>query len=432
MAGEGFIFIAVIICSFIFRVSSLEVPVLIWGDESFDGHPPASALNSVGQDEFETKYLKKILSSETLLVAFIQDKLSLEDFYQYDNNRLNEDGIFTTLKGQLDSHPSVVLPAVTSPVQSLEKATTQYQVKKLIVGDGNFNRSSLEDVDVLIVKLPSTQVENRGEALKHIDQSINSILHQVVGVKKKLVAIYTAPQPSWDAQDSKEVYIRHGRSLLGAKVDDIPGFMNYSGCMLMYYKNLTVTVDVKDGTNASSIIQSLGLPSSPNNNSFCGNTSARLIIDFKPEDSLSKFVLELNFSKPHGSWWLEEAVITVSSDKINQNETAVTLRTESIGGASGFSYSCGSLLLQNANLSDEVIVQIKFNVFQVQVFDVQGVFSDSFDCTTFFTIPTWMGILVVLIFSIILACGIQLLFGIHTMDRFDDPKGKPIMVPTTE
>ncbi|XP_013785251.1 uncharacterized protein LOC106469307 [Limulus polyphemus] len=187
MAGEGFLSIAIIICSFNLCVSSLEVPVLIWGDESFDGHPAASALSSVGQDEFETKYLKKILSSETLLVAFIQDKLSLEDFYQYDNNRLNGDSIFPTLKDQLDSHPSVVLPAVTSPAMSLEKAASQYQVKELIVGDDSFNKSSLEDVDVLIVKLPSTQeVENRGEALKRIDQSISSVLHQLVGIKKKL------------------------------------------------------------------------------------------------------------------------------------------------------------------------------------------------------------------------------------------------------
>lgn len=49
-------------------------------------------------------------------------------------------------------------------------------------------------------------------------------------------------------------------------------------------------------------------------------------------------------------------------------------------------------------------------------------------CQGFFTSGIWMAITASLILTLILAFGVSFLFGINTMDRFDDPKGKPLSI----
>ena len=93
----------------------------------------------------------------------------------------------------------------------------------------------------------------------------------------------------------------------------------------------------------------------------------------------------------------------------------------------GFSFSCGDLVLKNNTY--ELVIKIRG--FQVQPYEVKGVFSDSFDCVPYFTVPIWMGIFVSILFIVITNIGVYALFAVRTMDRFDDPKGKTIAVGTT-
>lgn len=68
---------------------------------------------------------------------------------------------------------------------------------------------------------------------------------------------------------------------------------------------------------------------------------------------------------------------------------------------------------------------------QVQPFNVKnGTFAYAYDCTGFFTIPIFMGLIVVGVLLIILFVGVLAMFSLTTMDRFDDPKGPTIHVPT--
>lgn len=53
-------------------------------------------------------------------------------------------------------------------------------------------------------------------------------------------------------------------------------------------------------------------------------------------------------------------------------------------------------------------------------------FVDAYECVGFFTPGIWMGIIVTLILISILTWGMKMIMDIKTMDRFDDPKGKPI------
>lgn len=51
-------------------------------------------------------------------------------------------------------------------------------------------------------------------------------------------------------------------------------------------------------------------------------------------------------------------------------------------------------------------------------------------CQGFFSNGIWMAITSSLILTAILAFGVSFLFNINTMDRFDDPKGKPLSIAT--
>lgn len=68
---------------------------------------------------------------------------------------------------------------------------------------------------------------------------------------------------------------------------------------------------------------------------------------------------------------------------------------------------------------------------QVQPFNVNnGTFEYAYDCVGFFTIPIFMGLITAGILIIILFAGVLAMFSLTTMDRFDDPKGPGIHVPT--
>ena len=49
-------------------------------------------------------------------------------------------------------------------------------------------------------------------------------------------------------------------------------------------------------------------------------------------------------------------------------------------------------------------------------------------CQGFFSAGIWMAITASLLLTLILACGVSFLFSVKTMDRFDDPKGKPLTI----
>ena len=70
---------------------------------------------------------------------------------------------------------------------------------------------------------------------------------------------------------------------------------------------------------------------------------------------------------------------------------------------------------------------------ELQVFDVKSTkFGPSWYCGEFLTIGVWVGLIVSLAFAVVCYWGFAMLANIQTNDRFDDPKGKPIHVPTTE
>jgi V-type H+-transporting ATPase S1 subunit len=54
------------------------------------------------------------------------------------------------------------------------------------------------------------------------------------------------------------------------------------------------------------------------------------------------------------------------------------------------------------------------------------------DCAPLFSIGTWMGLIVALLLIAVLSFGFLMLNSVQTMDRFDDPKQKQLVINAKE
>jgi V-type H+-transporting ATPase S1 subunit len=106
-----------------------------------------------------------------------------------------------------------------------------------------------------------------------------------------------------------------------------------------------------------------------------------------------------------------------------------------------YSFACTSAIFNankvNATGKDRPLFKLIFTHFQIQPFGVNVTkngtenhykFGQCNYCSGFFTSGIWMGIISSLLMAFILAFGVYLMTSINTMDRFDDPKGKPLTI----
>jgi V-type H+-transporting ATPase S1 subunit len=54
------------------------------------------------------------------------------------------------------------------------------------------------------------------------------------------------------------------------------------------------------------------------------------------------------------------------------------------------------------------------------------------DCQPLFSIGTWMGLIISLLLIAVLSFGFLMLNSVQTMDRFDDPKQKQLIINAKE
>lgn len=141
--------------------------------------------------------------------------------------------------------------------------------------------------------------------------------------------------------------------------------------------------------------------------------------------------LTITSNKANRYWIVDRASIKIDSQEFNLKATELT-------AADTFSFSCSSAIVQSIKSSkdtskDFAIVQIKR--LQLQPFKAKNTkehFTYSYDCATWFTLGTWMGLLALLLFISIVSFGVYMLSTIETMDRFENPKAKPLSIPVSE
>lgn len=169
-----------------------------------------------------------------------------------------------------------------------------------------------------------------------------------------------------------------------------------------------------------------------------------------------KLMFEFNATAaPFGDWSVSAFRVDMNyQDNTEKPPKPQTLSTSSrrkvdIGANRRFSYACTrpDIIWLNGSLSNATAssggkqavtqdVGIRFDRLQLQPFDFHysgGKFSDDVDdCVPFFSVGVWMSLFAGLILILIFFFGISMITTLKTMDRFDDPKGKPLVINCKE
>ncbi|XP_054714450.1 V-type proton ATPase subunit S1-like [Uloborus diversus] len=394
---------------FINAVLSDEIPIIMWNIKGDSLNiKPVSALGNV--DELFVNTLKDVSDDSSSLLVFSVHQLSLEDLSASDKTGASNDTL-QNLQRFLDAHPNMMFPSVQNPLHYIHKAHCGVQE---IVVDKAVDENVLKSVSSAMDTSCVTILHISEDGVSNKDQIKEVFLPSIENSKKNVVGAFTGAKSSWSMPENDRYPLRN---LLQVEESyDKSSIVNVSGCLLMYFENSTFSIGSDNVT----------LPDSPDTTgSACGNDSV-LQLTFKTAGDITSVVLNLNFPTREGTWSVKGSVeVTGGSNPGTYNLDAPT-----VSAPVGFSYSCGDLYLKvNATPAS----YFTFQSFQIQPYAVEdGIFSDSFDCVPFFTIPIWMGVVVSLLFIIIINIGVYALFSIRTMDQFDDPKGKTISVALSE
>jgi hypothetical protein len=392
-------------------VSADDIPVMLWNINGNALHiKPVPALGH--NDKMFSENLKDIHLQESSILVFTVNKFSLEDF-SANEKALSLNSTLNNIESFLDKQPYMLLPSVKDPLNYIHKAHCGVQE---IVVDNKVDESVMQSVSSAMKRscVVILHISNYGIVTK--EDEINSVfLPSFENSNKNIVGIFTGVKSSWGVPNGD----RHTfRNLLQAEAPPEDNFVNITGCLIMYAESALLKVGKETNSTA--------LPFPPKTDgSSCSNSSV-LQLEFKTSGPVTAVTLKFDFDTV-GSAWKTSATIQMTGDKVPSGE--IELKNNYMEAPLGFSYSCGDLVLTAKNKSYDVTLVMKG--FQVQPYEVKGVFSESFDCVPFFTIPIWMGIFVSIIFIVITNIGVYALFSVRTMDRFDDPKGKPITVGNT-
>jgi len=158
-------------------------------------------------------------------------------------------------------------------------------------------------------------------------------------------------------------------------------------------------------------------------------------IDYKElKEGESKPNVEITIKTLHDVTLKEWSITEVHFNQKDKDD--IDLNAEQLKAPIGHSFSCMNLELYKKPKNSETGYFESFNKIVLTDFQIQpfagAPFSDSYDCATWFTIATFAGLLVLILFTSILGLGICYIMNIKTNDRFEDPKGKPLQLGNTD
>ncbi|KRZ12243.1 RNA-binding protein squid [Trichinella zimbabwensis] len=235
---------------------------------------------------------------------------------------------------------------------------------------------------------------------------------------------------------------RNAKPLATSKATPTETFVNVSGNCFLYASKILFVI--RENAYSTSKVTNVELPASNlNSTGKCNNYAGSMDLKWSPfvtsdQKSFSDFTLSFHFDQSPGWWFLNNITLTASGSAIGEkslqyvfNESAVhSLR---LNGANGFAYACRKPRALMIPTSREAKFQygIAFLKLQVQPFRAPRTngFTDNIDdCTPFFTAEVWMSLISVFVIFSITVFGVSMISSLKTMDRFDDPKGKSLVI----
>uniref|UniRef100_T1IUV9 Vacuolar ATP synthase subunit S1 n=1 Tax=Strigamia maritima TaxID=126957 RepID=T1IUV9_STRMM len=430
MAGQ---FFGVVIFVLFRLISSEFVPILIVGSDSKHvPEKPNYPLHKLSTNEFEMEFMDKMVGNGPLII-FLQDTLSLEDFNTFGDAYSTENkknSSFSNLKNLLEEKPFLLLSAVEKPENGFKKIEENWNVLKLNIDSNLSSNFDITSKTLIFVELPKTETaNNRLDNLKRNDEIIGKILAELESMTNEFVMLFTARHSSWSSDEGERVRI--SRHILEVEPTE-EGFVLYDrdrdNSTMMYIRNATFKVLKDENKTVDTDVQLKISDFSVSTTSDNKTTLFKLTITPK-EPALTELVLNFEFVKLRGNWVLNSLNSTVTSDKINGD---FEMQTRDVWAPGGMSYNCKQAGLFQNKMQKQHAFAIKFDNLQVESFMKKLTFGYPYDCVGFFTIPILTSIFVTIILILVLAFGIQQIFNINTMDRFDDPKGKTITVPSVD
>uniref|UniRef100_A0A8C7HRH8 ATPase H+ transporting accessory protein 1 n=1 Tax=Oncorhynchus kisutch TaxID=8019 RepID=A0A8C7HRH8_ONCKI len=405
-------------------VFSVEVPVALCLVVPAAGH-------IVGVTQLSS-YLETALGSAPRnVLLFLQDKMSIEDFTMYGGAFGNkQDSAFPNLEGALLSSPSpLVLPTVAWQASNavIGQLQDQLDTSPLYMDPEMLSqlRLNASSPALLVFRLPYST-----------GYSSDSVIGQVMNIMKSqsvpYTAVYTAVRPS-------RVSVFTWRSLL----QDEDLFLISSpqeggaGCIMLWAENLTVSV-LRGGRWERHDLTSLtfGEGVTPRlQGSLCNQSHSSLVLNY--ENILGQpFLQTIRHYKVSARRWFTLDAVEIEYD----GQKATFNGSRNVYAPAEYSYRCQSvtnfrypLLVPRTSKDPANQWRVSFTDFQIQGFNVAGgEFSYASDCAGFFSPGIWMGLLTSLLMLMILTYGLHMIMQLHTMDRFDDPKGPAISVPQTD
>lgn len=169
-----------------------------------------------------------------------------------------------------------------------------------------------------------------------------------------------------------------------------------------------------------------------------GNTNVtKITIPYSNESTKTDVTLKLVFTTYNGGYWElqdSESSVTVKSNEMLE----FNLTDNDVYANHEFSFSCGEMMLNTRDVKQgKTLYKLNLSIHRLQVQPYPPktqnlVFHDSFDCSTWFTIPLWSGLAVSTLLTSILAMGVYALLMIKTPDRFESVKSKPLLIATSD
>uniref|UniRef100_A0A0K2U7X3 Vtype proton ATPase subunit S1like [Saccoglossus kowalevskii] n=1 Tax=Lepeophtheirus salmonis TaxID=72036 RepID=A0A0K2U7X3_LEPSM len=211
-------------------------------------------------------------------------------------------------------------------------------------------------------------------------------------------------------------------------------------------KPIIVSVFARDGKNAAKFV--LNKEATSVKGSIIKAEEKYLVnLDWKGADIsdngliLENIFLKMEFLKDKKEYRLsgmDAESVRIGSEEIVYNPLAVKSNNGyGIKAPVGTSFCCSNPgMFPPSNKSAEANsskykVGITLPGVQLQVFKlIKSGFGPEWNCANLLSIGLWVTLLITLGFTLVCYWGFSMLAGINTMDKFDDPKGKPLIINT--
>lgn len=444
-----------IILTFIF-VSSLvcihaDVPVFTWSNQLDLSFPQVFAGHSKSQQEFKHEYLHSDVST---LLMFVQNQISISDILinggVYGSNQGNN---YEQLKSMMENYISAYMPAVEKPVESILKMAVEkeYTFKKLSKAgmmevarlQGELGGLDFEKKNLIVVDF--TELIDADQ--KTIDSLIGSIVSHFKSSRQHFLAFYTAKHENQANVEMSSRLSESSRHLLATENNEVTGIpkeeekpmsnghfiISFDHILIKKGRVLNYSISMNDLTISNNTCLEV------NSSSIPPAFNCSVSLNVGSADFFKDLILDLSVAssgnKNPGFWYVRAVVLSYLRE-----DRRVVIRM--VGGLTdptpyGFSYSCYQappmLSMPFDNNTKIGTVTLQFEGLQIQAFAPDPpTYGHYNDCVGFFTIGIWMFLIVAVILISILLFGISMVMSINTMDRYDDPKGKTIIVSNVD